>query len=96
LLSKTSIYEQDQVLVFESTLYLRVIHIIPCFTPCSSGKRNQPQYPSSPRIVTSGCGKAMHELDYSYSSRSLMQLCKTRHPRRSIRRGYLIASALLP
>jgi len=36
-------------------------------------------------------GKAMHELDYS--SRSLMQLCKTRC---SIPRGYLIASALLP
>jgi len=33
-------------------------------------------------------GKAMHELDYS--SRSLMQLCKTRCC------GYLIASALLP
>jgi len=39
-------------------------------------------------------GKAMHELDYS--SRSLMQLCKTRHPLCSIPRGYLIASALLP
>ena len=38
-------------------------------------------------------GKAMHELDYS--SRSLMQLCKTRHPFCSIPRGYLIASALL-
>jgi len=35
----------------------------------------------------------MHELDYS--SRSLMQLCKTRHPFCSIPRGYLIASALL-
>jgi len=31
-----------------------------------------------------------------YSSRSLMQLCKTRHPLCSIPRGYLIASALLP
>jgi len=39
-------------------------------------------------------GKAMHELDYS--SRSLMQLCTTRHPLWSILRGYLIASALLP
>jgi len=39
-------------------------------------------------------GKAMHELDYS--SRSLMQFCKTRHPLCSMPRGYLIACALLP
>jgi len=45
-------------------------------------------------VVLQVGGKAMHELDYS--SRSLMQLCTTRHPLCSILRGYLIASALLP
>jgi len=66
---------------------------ISCFKEDIEGRWLQIAMKRSAVVLQVG-GKAMHELDYS--SRSLMQLCKTRHPLCSILRGYLIASALLP
>jgi len=63
---------------------------ISCFKEDIEGRWLQIAMKRSAVVLQVG-GKAMHELDYS--SRSLMQLCKTRC---SIPRGYLIASALLP